>query len=473
MSSLVLPIRGSVAAAVIAASLLLVACGSDAPEQTIAETPAVGVIEATLQKVNPFFEFVGKTRAKQTVALRARVTGFLEAREFEEGGDVEKGQVLFKIEPEQYQASLAQTEAELAAAKASLNRAQVDLKRYKELAKAKNVSQQEVDKTAAEVLVQEASVQTAEAAIRKAQLNVDYTEIVAPIAGRIDAASYTVGNLVGPESGIMATINLMEPIHVVFSIAETWYLELVKDDIDVRESGGDLDEFSHVPLIRLPNGALFANAKGDVIEGRFDFIDNKVDEKTGTVLVRAVFDNPELLLLPGTFVTVVIERKEAKEAVLIPQAAALTDQGGYYVLIVDAENKVQVRRIETGQRFDANWVVEKGLEPGDRIILHGVQKVRPGIEVKPEVVEATPMPSMADAAVESVDDKAATDANQGSDAAADEAAESAADAEAGEDAAEQRNSENAEPADTDAESAADGDNEGSDRAGGNGAGGKE
>jgi len=436
-------------------SLLLSACSGETSEQAAAEAPAVGVIEATVQKVNPFFEFVGKTRAKETVALRARVTGFLEARAFDEGGDVEKGQVLFKIEPEQYQASLAQAEAELAAAKASLNRAQVDLKRYKELAKAKNVSQQEVDKTAAEVLVQEAAVQTAEATIRKAQLNVDYTEIVAPIAGRIDAASYTVGNLVGPESGIMATINLMEPIQVVFSIAETWYLELVKEDINAREAGRDVEEFSHVPLIRLPDGNLFANAKGEVIKGQFDFFDNKVDEKTGTILIRALFDNPELVLLPGTFVTVIIERKEAKEAVLIPQAAVLTDQGGYYVLIVDAENKVQVRRIETGQRFGANWAVEKGLESGERIILHGVQKVRPGIEVKPEVVEATPMPSTGQVIGEGADEEPATNA-------VDNAGAAAGSGEATAEAEEQAGTAGMEPADADAEKAAGGTEEGAD-----------
>lgn len=372
------------AAPALAAFLLLQGCGAEAPEEQAAEPPAVGVIEVAEQKVNPFFEFVGKTRAKESVALRARVTGFLESREFNEGGDVEAGQVLFKIEPERYQASLAQAEAQLAAAEASLNRAKVDAARYAELAKAKNVSQQKVDEAEAEVLVQEATVQTAHAAIKQAQLDVDYTQITAPIAGRIDRASYTVGNLLGPDSGVLATINMMDPINVAFSMSETWYLELVQADLEIQKTGGDVAEFSHVPLMRLPNGTVYEHP------GEFDFIDNKIDEKTGTVLIRAEFANPDRLLLPGQFVTVVIERKEAKAAVVIPQAAVLTDQGGQYVLLVNDEKKVEVRRIETGQRFGANWSLSKGLEVGERIILYGAQKVRPGIEVKPELTEATP-----------------------------------------------------------------------------------
>lgn len=364
------------------ALLGLSGCVPDRGAETPAEPPAVGVLEVSKQKVNPFFEFVGKTRAAETVALRARVTGFLEERTFEEGGQVEVEEVLFRIEPEQYQATMAQAQAELGAAEASLNRAQVDLARYRELAKAKNVSQQKVDEAQAEVLVQEAAVETAKAGIQKAQLNLDYTEIRSPIKGRIDVAAYDVGNLIGPDSGVLATINLMDPIKVAFSIAETWYLELVKADVEAKRGGDAAEDFSHVPLIRLPDGSMYQQ------RGRFDFIDNKVDEKTGTVLIRAEFPNPDRLLLPGQFVTVVIEREQAIDAVMIPQAAVLTDQGGTYVLLVDEADKVEARRIETGQRFGPNLVVKEGLAPADRIVLYGIQKVRPGIQVKPELAAA-------------------------------------------------------------------------------------
>ncbi len=360
---------------------LLVGCGAEQAPKSAAEPPAVGVIEVSEEKVNPFYEFVGKTRAAESVALRARVTGFLEARNFQEGGEVEQDQVLFKIEPEQYLASLSQAEASLGAAEASLNRAQVDLKRFQELRKNNNISQQEVDKGEAEVLVREAEVATAKADIEKSKLNVDYTEVVAPIAGRIDAAAFDVGNLIGPDSGVLATINLMDPIKATFSISETWFYELSQADIEADKQGKDVEEWTHVPLIRLPDGSIYEH------QGEFDFIDNKVDEKTGTVLVRAVFPNPDLLLLPGQFVNIVIERKQAVDRVLIPQAAVLTDQGGTYVLVVNDEDLVEARRIETGQRFGPNLVVDSGLVAGERIVLYGIQKVRPGLTVKPEQAE--------------------------------------------------------------------------------------
>jgi membrane fusion protein (multidrug efflux system) len=260
----------------------------------------------------------------------------------------------------------------------------VDLTRYEELAKAKNVSQQKVDEAKAELLVQEAAVRTAKADIEKAQLNVDYTEITAPIDGRIDVAAYTVGNLIGPDSGVLATINQMDPIKVAFSIAETWYLDIMKENLAHKRERGDdgKHEPSHVPRIKLADGTMYEH------DGELDFIDNKVDEKTGTVLVRAVFDNPDGLLLPGQFITVVIERKVAVDAVVIPQAAVLTDQGGAYVLLVNDEDKVEARRIETGQRFGPSLVVTEGLKARDRIVMYGIQKVRPGILVRPEPVEA-------------------------------------------------------------------------------------
>jgi membrane fusion protein (multidrug efflux system) len=239
-----------------------------------------------------------------------------------------------------------------------------------------------VDKTQAEVLVQEAAVETAKADIEKARLNVDYTEVVAPIDGRIDVAAFDVGNLIGPDSGVLATINRMDPIKVTFSLAETWYLEILQTAREHQRRVGEPEDAVFVPLLRLPDRSLYQHP------GRFDFIDNKVDETTGTVLIRAEFPNPDLILLPGQFVTVVIERKEAVDRVLIPQAAVLTDQGGHYVLLVNDEDRIEARRIETGQRFGPNLVVESGLRAGERIVLYGIQKVRPGLQVKPEPAAA-------------------------------------------------------------------------------------
>lgn len=366
-------------AVLVAAMLLLAGCGAQAPTEQAAEPPAVGVIQVGEERVNPFSEFVGKTSAQASVALRARVTGFLEQRGFQDGGDVQAGQTLFEIEPDQYQATLAQAEASVAAAEASLNRAQVDLKRYQELRKNNNVSQQEVDKAQAEVLVQEAAVATARADVQKAELNVEYTKITAPIDGRIDVAAFDVGNLIGPDSGVLATINRMDPIYVGFSLAETWYLNVSRVARQRSEQGGNVDAAAFVPRLRLADGSLYEHP------GRFDFVGNQVDEATGTVQVRAEFPNPDGLLLPGQFATVIIERADAVDAILLPQAAMLTDQGGSYVLLVNDEDVVQARRIRTGQRFGANVVVVDGLAAGERVVLYGIQKVRPGLKVTPEL----------------------------------------------------------------------------------------
>lgn len=361
---------------------LIAGCGPEDPVAAVTEPPVVGVIEVAEQKVNPFFEFVGKTQAADTVALRARVTGFLEAMDFEEGGTVESGQVLFRIEPQQYEALVAEAEGQLAAAAASLNKAEVDLARYKDLLKSKSIPEMKVDEAQAEVLVQAAAVKQSEAMLAQASLNLSYTEITAPISGRIGLSALDIGNLVSPESGVLATINQMAPIQVAFAIAETWYLDLVRQDLTDRREGKRAGEFAHIPLLRMQDGEMYGHP------GKFDFVDNKVDQRTGTVLIRALFPNPDALLLPGQFVTVVVERKEAKSAVLIPQSAVLTDQGGAYVLLVSGENKVEQRRIETGQRFGPNWQVNKGLKAGEHIVYSGIQKVRPGIQVKPERVEA-------------------------------------------------------------------------------------
>lgn len=368
-------------------ALGLAACGKGAPPEADTTPPAVGVVEVTRQDINPSHDFVGKIRAQNSVALRARVEGFLLEQGFDEGGHVAKDQVLFRIEPHQYEAALAQARAKLASEEASLTRATLERERLESLRENQSASQQQLDNAVAAELASKAGVQSAEAGVQKAELDLSYTEVRTPIAGAIDQAAYDVGNLIGPSSGVLATVNSLDPIAATFSISEALYLEAsaraLENNRGIRDPNG---ERAMQPRIRLPDGTLYPEV------GRFDFFDNKVDEATGTILVRAEFANPDNMLLPGQFVTVVLEQSETKQALLIPQAAVLTDQAGRYVLVVDAENKVQVRRIETGQRFGADWQVTGGLEEGERIILHGLQKVRPGIAVAPELTQATPAP---------------------------------------------------------------------------------
>jgi membrane fusion protein (multidrug efflux system) len=367
----------------------LPACQRSAPPPPSAP-PAVGVIEARLEEINPSIDFVGKLRAYATVELRARIEGFLEERAFAEGTDVEPGALLFRIEPEQYEAGLAQAKAELAAAEARLQRATLERKRFEELRKEQNIAQQQLDNAVAEELAAQAAVQGAQAAVQKAELELGYTTIRAPIDGRTGLASYDAGNLVSPESGVLATIRKLDPIRAEFSLSETWYLELAERAKAAKAEGKVAEEEgAYVPRLRLPDGTLYEHP------GEFDFIDPKVDERTGTVLVRAAFPNPDKLLLPGQFVTVVIARAAPEASVVIPQAAVLTDQAGRYVLVVNDEDEVAIRRIETGQRIEGagRWQIEEGLAPGDRIVIHGLQRVRPGMKVVPKPTEATPPPT--------------------------------------------------------------------------------
>ena len=383
-ASIMRPITRALAVTAIVA---LAGCGGTATPPADTTPPAVGVLEVTSQEVNPSLDFVGRIRTQDSVELRARVEGFLLERTFEEGGHVDKDQVLFRIEPHRYEAALAQARAALASEEAALTRVSLERERLDTLREQQSVSQQQLDNAVASELAAKAAVKSAEAGVQKAELDLSYTEIRTPIAGVIDRAAFSVGNLVGPSSGVLATVHRLDPITATFSISEALYLQASAQALEngraIRDNSGNR---VMQPRIRLPDGTLYPEV------GQFDFFDNKVNEATGTILVRAVFANPDQLLLPGQFVTVVLERSAARQAILVPQAAVLTDQTGRYVLVVNAENKVEVRRITTGQRFGANWQVTEGLAEGDRIILHGIQKVRPGIVVTPEQTQATPAP---------------------------------------------------------------------------------
>jgi len=340
---------------------------------------AVSVVEVKKAKVAQQVERVGRIRSVDDIELRARVQGFLVAREFAEGADVKAGDLLFVIEKEPYEIEVERTKAELARAMAQLENTQRDLGRAQVLRRQGNVSQSTLDDALAEKQQAEADVQARKAALRAAELNLSYTEIRAPVDGRIGLAQYSVGDLVGPDSDVLATIVTLDPIEVYVEVPETVLFNARRRDEARRQQGQPPVQVT--PRIRLRDGAQYGYG------GKVDFRDNQINPTTGTQTARAVFPNPEKLLLPGQYVTVFVQIGEEQDKLLIPQVAVQEDQAGYFVLVVNDADEVEIRRVDVGDRQGIFFVVENGLAEGERVIFQGVQKVRPGMKVVPTLTD--------------------------------------------------------------------------------------
>jgi membrane fusion protein (multidrug efflux system) len=328
----------------------------------------VTVEAVTEQEVNPPSDYVGRVEAIQAVDLRARVEGFIEHVKFQEGGMVKAGDLLYIIEQAPYKAKVNEAAAKVADAEASLTEARQYLKRLQSV-RSGGVSATDLEAAVSAELKAHALLQQAKANLEQAELDLGYTIIKAPISGRIGRTTYTKGNLVGPASEALARIVQLDPIRVVYSVSEN---DLVNDRLAREGSCAQDPENRLVLRIQLPGGQMYPTV------GRLDFVDNQVDAGTGTIAVRAVFDNRDGILLPGQYVNVLIRCSEGKRLPVVPQSAVLEDREGRYVLIVDVENRVQQRRITTGAAIGTNWPVESGLMTGETIIVQGVQKVSPG-----------------------------------------------------------------------------------------------
>ncbi len=349
--------------------IVLAGCGNGGPgiEAGSAPAPAVTVALLEPEPVTETQEFVGRVVAAERVELMARVPGFLRERDFIEGQKVSAGDRLFLIEPEPYQAVLTQRAADVDRARAEFGNAQSQLRRGEELLKTNDIPRARVDELRAAESVAKAGIAQAEAAQQAAQLNLDYTEIRAPIDGSIGLSRFSIGNLVGPESGVLATMVQQDPIYVQFPLTQR---DLLAQRRLVQERGGD--PAAVVVHLRLADGARYEH------DGQIDFVDVTVDPGTDTVLVRSLFPNPRNLLLAGQYLGVVIASGEPEMALLVPQSALQIDQTGFFVLVLDDEERVQVRRVATGPMVGARIVVQTGLGAGDRVVVEGVQKVRPG-----------------------------------------------------------------------------------------------
>jgi membrane fusion protein (multidrug efflux system) len=343
-----------------------------------AGAPAVGVRLATLKGVSETFEFVGRIKAIEKVDIRARVEGFLEKVLFKEGDDVKVGQLLYQIEKVQFQAQVDQAEANLTVVQAEFTNAQLQYDRQLELSKRQYSPQSTVDQDKAALDQAMGKVMQTKAALTQAKVNLDYTDIRAPIAGRIGRTAVTVGNLVNPATGVLATIVSQDPIYVLFPVS-------VRDLETIREARHrEGDTLAKIDIrLRLSNGHDYPH------RGVWNLTDPQVDQQTDSLIMRAIMPNPDRALIDGQFVTAIIQERREEPRLVIPQAALQVDQSGYYVMVVDDDHKVQLRRVQTGPNRGIDVIVTSGVKEGDKLIVDGIQKVRPG-----QVVQETVLPPM-------------------------------------------------------------------------------
>jgi len=357
------------------------ACGRDSRVVSL-PPPEVSVAKPVLRQVEERYETTGRTEAVEKVELRARVSGYLTEVNFQDGSLVEKGRVLFVIDPRPYEAAVLAAEGEVGRWEASLKRAESDVARNQRLVPKGGASIRELETAVASRDSSIAEIKSAKAKLESAQLDLEFTRVTAPISGRVSNTTVTVGNLVQATTNppLLTTIVSTAPIYVYFDVDERTVLrrraERVAHGEDV--SAGDVADRRWTFFIGLPGETGYPH------EGYLDFIDNRVDPSTGTFKTRGVLENKDNMLVPGVFVRVRVPVGDASEHVLLPERAIGSDQSNKYVLTVDDQNVVQYRLVELGVRTDDGLIaVTKGLGPDDRVIVDGVQRVRAGITVTP------------------------------------------------------------------------------------------
>ncbi|GAC1627234.1 MAG: efflux RND transporter periplasmic adaptor subunit [Nevskia sp.] len=356
------------------ASLLLAACSG----KTAPPPPApvdVSVITATPRPASTSIDYVAQTEALNTVEIRPRVGGLLESEAVQEGSPIHKGQLLFTIDAQPYEAALAQAKAALAQAQAALDQADRDLARVQPLSAIDAVSQQELDAAIARRSANRASVEAARAALKTAELNLGYTRLYSPIDGTLGRAQLKVGGLVTAYQTLLATVYSIDPMYVNFSISEQRVLELQ------RRFGRPITQSAKMPPTFK---VLLADGSEYPYPGKLNFIDAAVDQRTGTLGVRLELPNPQKLLRANQFARVRIASAEIPDALLVPQRAVQDLQGKNFLWLVDADGKAAQRDVVMGARLGGDWLVQSGLKPGDVVIVDGVQKLKPGRPVKAE-----------------------------------------------------------------------------------------
>src|SRR5215208_2177 len=365
---------------------------SRAEEKPPAAPPlqAVTVASVPQREIAEWDEFTGRLQAVDQVEIRPRVSGYIQRVTFTEGREVKKGEVLFKIDPRPYQAELARARAELERAKSAAALAASDVQRAQNLVKAQAISREEYDSRTSAEAQGGASVKAAQAAVETARLNLEWTRVRSPISGRVSNALVTEGNLVQTAPAtLLTTVVSLDPMYVYFDSDEQTYL---------RYAGQAKSAGSNWRTARLPVYLGLANETGYPHEGQLDFVDNQVDPNTVTIRTRAVFSNKSRAMTPGLFARVKLVGDHKRKALLVRDAAIGTDQDRKFVLVVGPGDTLTYRPVVPGRLVEGLRIIDSGVQPGERVVVNGLMRVRPGMKVAPTLTEMTAADSVPPAA---------------------------------------------------------------------------
>lgn len=361
---------------------LLASCGeSDAPQQAAQGRPApqVEVAQVISKRITEWSEFTGRLEAPETVELRPRVSGYIDMVAYDEGAIVNQGDTLFLIDNRPYKAEVSRLEAQLVQAKSQQTLAKTDLDRAQRLIKTKAVSQEELDNRSAQYQQATANVASILASLDLAKLNRGFTRVDAPISGRVSRAMFTTGNYVTAGESVLTTLVSTENLYAYFDVDEQSYLSYI-DMLSAAKAKGETVE-------QQPVAMKLANSTDYNFWGELDFVDNSINPATGTIRVRASFENADGYLIPGMFAHLKIASSPSFDGILIDEKAVGTNLTNKFVLVLDADNKVVYRPVVLGDKVGGMRLIKSGLSAGESIVVNGLQRVRPGVVVNPQVVD--------------------------------------------------------------------------------------
>jgi len=355
----------------------LLCCKQEAPSTAAPSAPEVEVVDVVQKDVPIYSESVGSTDGMVNAVIKAQVNGYLMKRSYVEGAFVKKGQVLFEIDPRKFQAALDQAKGEWEKARAQFVKTDLDVKRDTPLAEGGAISRKELDDSIQANRAAKASVASAKASVDQASLNLSFTQIIAPIDGVVGIAKAQIGDLVGLGDEL-ASMSTLDPIRVYISLSEQEYLRAAEKIRQAYQEGEQNEKATPTLELILSDGTVYPH------KGTFFLADRQVDVKTGTIRIGARFPNPDNLLRPGQYGRVRALTQTREGALLVPQRAVTELQGGYQVVVVTADNKIEIRPVKVGGRVGTLWVIDEGLKTGERVVAEGLQQVKAGMSVNPK-----------------------------------------------------------------------------------------